>query len=235
MGARVALQLNGECRSSSLQLEALITSQDTPALTYQATASRTRPGEALRAGRALSAQITAGPQPREAPRPPKRWRLGVGAIGALGQLRDPELSTLGGALSWALKSQGAPYELNVSLAHALSESEREISTLTSLNLGGRRALSTSRLAPFLGLSLSAYERRARSRLDVRQPEGELWLLERRELRYEQERGVSALLEMGALWRGSTLELEFVTRLTPLRLLPSLQSGAEWSALFGLRW
>jgi hypothetical protein len=234
MGARVTLQLNGTCTSSALQLEAIITSQGAPMLSYRATVSRTRPREAVQAGRALATQLTAGPKPRPQPTPPKRWRLGIGALGALGQLRDAELSTLGVSLSWALKSKSAPYELNVALAHTFSESEREQSTLSSLSVGGRWLLSTSRFTPMLGLSLAGYDRRARTRLDSRQPEGEMWLLERRELRYEEQRGVSALLEVGALWRGSTLELEAVARLTPLTLLP-LQSGAEWSALFGLRW
>lgn len=265
VGAKIGLLAASTCTARALTIDLTVLPLDRASLKYREGMSLTerapnnergvrsqRGGAPLsphltsaqRVGMKLADSVTLGPPPTPQVKAPSSVKLGIGLLLHHEVAMTPELLGGGGQFELAYAPQASRSVWYSTAGVSAAQSNYFVQRELTITAGGRRRLSEGRLSPTLGgcLELSYERRRERvdqlSELEVRSqyPQQDAqFKLERTSVTSAEGLELRPGLEAGVSWRGRSLELSFVTRISPLTLAPfELQRGA-WSTLLGVRW
>ena len=260
-GAKVGLSTRVTCTERSMLIDLIILPNDRPALRFREGMSRaakpqrgqkTEPHprggppisphlsvtQAL--GVKLAHKVTLGAKPK--PQAPSPSPVKTGAWLSLSHevATQPELLGGGAHLELVYAAHDTPVRWYSTLGFEISQSDRYAQRRLTSAWGGRRHLSQGRLSPVIGGCLELSYDRSKRRVDrlvsANAPQGEsIFTREESSIESREELNLRPALEVGLSWRGRTLELAFITRLSPSTLVPLDLNRGAWATLLGVRW
>jgi hypothetical protein len=237
-GAQVGLLSTALCAERSLSIE-LTKSQRGPrgGLTLS---SRLSPAQGL--GVKLARAITLGPAPRPKPAQPSAYKLGAWLAVNLETPSQPELLGVSAQLELLKAPPSSSLEYFGTIGFEHSQSPRSAQRRLLSALGIHKRLGSGSFVPLIGGVFELSYQRSLQRVDelveqisLDEAKRSSVSIEETWVREDEGFELRPALDVGALWRGSAVDLKLITRLSPLTLVPIATQRATWQLLFGVRW
>lgn len=260
-GAKVGLSTRVTCTERSMLIDLTVLPTDQAALKFREGMNReAKPQRGQKAqphprggpplspelsapqalGMKLAHKVTLGSKPKPQAPTPSALKTGAWLSVSHEVATRPELLGGGAHLELAHAAHDTPVRWYSALGVELSQSDRYAQRRLTSAWGGRRRLSQGRLSPVLGGCLELSYERSKQRVDrlvsASSPQGESILTrEESSIESREELSLRPALEAGLSWRGRTLELSLITRLSPSTLVPLDLNRGAWATLLGVRW
>lgn len=205
-----------------------------------ALSSRLSPAQGL--GVKLARAITLGPAPRPKPAQPSAYKLGAWLAVNLETPSQPELLGVSAQLELLKAPPASSLEYFGTIGFEHSQSPRSAQRRLLSALGLHKRLGSGSFVPLIGGAFELSYQRSLERVDelieqisLDEAKRSSVSIEETWVREDEGFELRPALDVGALWRGSAVDLKLITRLSPLTLVPIATQRATWQLLFGVRW